>query len=210
MDAAQYLRKSRMEEGLETDEVLAKHRKALADYAARNDIRIIATYEEVVSGESLYARPEMLRLLRDVEAGSYDAVLCMDLDRLSRGRMHDQGIILDAFREEASEKTWLTRIAINCCKNVYRSGWFRHVDRNVTLDMITERPAPADPADDCLTTEIMNLPIRLREAALLCWLQGMTCEEAAQALGISRQAVGSRLNRARKKLRFALEGREDP
>ncbi len=117
---------------------------------------------------------------------------------------------LDAFREEASEKTWLTRIAINCCKNVYRSGWFRHVDRNVTLDMITERPAPADPADDCLTTEIMNLPIRLREAALLCWLQGMTCEEAAQALGISRQAVGSRLNRARKKLRFALEGREDP
>lgn len=111
MDAAQYLRKSRMEEGLETDEVLAKHRKALADYASRNDIRIIATYEEVVSGESLYARPEMLRLLRDVETGSYDAVLCMDLDRLSRGRMHDQGIILDAFRDSGTlivtpEKTY--------------------------------------------------------------------------------------------------------
>jgi hypothetical protein len=34
-------------------------------------------------------------------------------------------------------------------------------------------------------------------------------EEAADALGISRQAVGSRLNRARRKLRFALEGSDD-
>ena len=41
----------------------------------------------------------MLRLLEDVEAGRYDAVLCMDLDRLSRGRMKDQGIILDAFKD---------------------------------------------------------------------------------------------------------------
>ncbi len=31
--------------------------------------------------------------------GRYDAVLCMDLDRLSRGRMKDQGSILDTFRE---------------------------------------------------------------------------------------------------------------
>ena len=48
-----------------------------------------------------------------------------------------------------------------------------------------------------------------KKVALLCWLQGLTYEEAADALGISRQAVGSRLNRARKKLRFALEGSDD-
>ena len=94
MDAAEYLRKSRMEEGMDTEEVLAKHRKALAEYAKAHDIHIIETYCEVVSGESLYARPEMLRLLQDVEDGRYDAVLVMDLDRLSRGRMKDQGIIL--------------------------------------------------------------------------------------------------------------------
>lgn len=99
MDAAQYLRKSRLEEGMDTEEVLAKHRAALAEYAKAHDIHVIETYYEVKSGESLYARPEMLRLLEDVEAGRYDAVLVMDLDRLSRGRMKDQGIILDAFRE---------------------------------------------------------------------------------------------------------------
>ena len=116
---------------------------------------------------------------------------------------------LDGFRNDASEKTWLTRIAINTCKNVYRSGWFRHMDRSVTPDMFTERPAPADYEDDNLTTAIMNLPLKLREVALICWLQGMTNEEAAEALGISRQAVGGRLNRARKKLRFAMEGSDD-
>ena len=113
---------------------------------------------------------------------------------------------LDSFRNDASEKTWLTRIAINTCKNMYRSAWFRHMDRSVTLDMIAERPAPADEHDDELTTAIMNLPVKLREAALICWLQGMTYDEAVDMLGISRQAVGSRLNRARRKLRFAMEG----
>lgn len=111
MDAAQYLRKSRMEEGMDTEEVLAKHRKALAEFAERNNIHIIETYYEVVSGESLYARPEMLRLLKDVEDGCYDAVLCMDLDRLSRGRMRDQGVILDTFKDSGTliitpEKTY--------------------------------------------------------------------------------------------------------
>ena len=116
---------------------------------------------------------------------------------------------LDGFRADASEKTWLTRIAINTCKNMYRSGWFRHVDRSVTPDMIADRPAPADHEDDVLTAEIMNLPVKLREVALTCWLQGMTYEEAAEVLGITRQAVSSRLNRARKKLRFAMEGSDD-
>lgn len=111
MEAAQYLRKSRMEEGMETEEVLARHRVALAEYANRNGIRIAGTYCEVASGESLYARPEMLRLLADVEDGRYEAVLCMDLDRLSRGRMTDQGLILDAFRDSGTliitpEKTY--------------------------------------------------------------------------------------------------------
>ena len=111
MDAAQYLRKSRMEEGMDTGEVLTRHRQALADFAASHHIHIVETYCEVVSGESLYARPEMLRLLEDVEEGRYDAVLVMDLDRLSRGRMKDQGIILDAFRDSGTlivtpEKTY--------------------------------------------------------------------------------------------------------
>lgn len=87
---------------MDTDEVLSRHRKALSDYAAAHGIHIVETYYEVKSGESLYARPEMLRLLEDVEEGKFEAVLVMDLDRLSRGRMKDQGVILDAFRDSGT------------------------------------------------------------------------------------------------------------
>lgn len=100
--AAVYLRKSRMEEGMDTDEVLRHHRQGLEECAKYHGLDIAAYYPEVVSGESLYARPQMLRLLEAVEAGQYDAVLCMDLDRLSRGRMKDQGIILDAFKDSGT------------------------------------------------------------------------------------------------------------
>ncbi|MBQ6205677.1 MAG: recombinase family protein, partial [Oscillospiraceae bacterium] len=98
MTAAAYLRKSRAEESMSATEVLARHRETLERYAADNGIRIAETYPEVASGESLYARPKMLKLLEDVEAGKYDCVLCMDMDRLSRGSMRDQGLILDAFK----------------------------------------------------------------------------------------------------------------
>lgn len=113
---------------------------------------------------------------------------------------------LDKYREAASEKTWLSRIAINTCKDLRRSGWFRHTDRSVTPEMLPDAAAPAEPEALNLTAEIMNLPVRLREAALLCWYHGMTYNEAAEVLGISLQAVGSRLDRARKRLRFAVEG----
>ena len=116
---------------------------------------------------------------------------------------------LDDFKGSSSEKTWLTRIAINACKDLQRSSWFRHVDRTITLDMLPEPVAPAEPEDESLTMEIMKLPAKLKEVALLCWFQGMTYNEAAETLGISLQAVGSRLNRARRKLRSVMEGSEN-
>ena len=52
---------------------------------------------------------------------------------------------LDRFRGEASEKTWLLRIAINTCKDVRRSAWFRRVNRAVSLDSLPEAPVPFAP-----------------------------------------------------------------
>lgn len=102
LSAGAYLRKSRLEEGLDTKEVLSRHRSSLEECAKRYGLIVEDWYPEVVSGESLYARPQMLRLLEDVEAGRYDAILCVDLDRLSRGRMKDQGIILDTLKDSGT------------------------------------------------------------------------------------------------------------
>lgn len=115
---------------------------------------------------------------------------------------------LDRFRGDAGEKTWLLRIAINTCRDLRRSAWFRHVDRNVTLDVLGE---PADPAqewsqwDDTLTRAVMGLKPKYRETVLLCWYQGLTGQETANVLKISRSAVMNRLKQAKTILRKELE-----
>ena len=95
-----YLRKSRAEEHLDITEVLDNHLHELRKTANRHGLLLEEAdiYKEVVSGESLYTRPQMLRLLEAVEQGRYSAVLCVDMQRLGRGGMSDQGIILDTFK----------------------------------------------------------------------------------------------------------------
>ncbi|PHA00907.1 recombinase family protein [Bacillus pseudomycoides] len=101
MKTAIYLRKSRADMEAEArgeGETLAKHRTALLKVAKEKNLNIIAVHEEIVSGESLVHRPEMLKLLQEVEDKKYNAVLCMDMDRLGRGGMKEQGIILETFK----------------------------------------------------------------------------------------------------------------
>lgn len=112
----------------------------------------------------------------------------------------------DTFRGEANEKTWLTRIAINTCKDVRRSAYFRHVDRATALEDLPEGAVPFTPQDDSLIQALRALRPRLREAALLCWYWGLTAEEAAKVLGISRSAMFERLSKARRAIQREMEG----
>lgn len=103
MKTALYLRKSRADEELEKTlgqgETLAKHRKALIKFAKEKKLNIVEIKEELVSADSLFFRPKMLELLKEVEAKTYDGVLVMDIQRLGRGDTEDQGIIARVFKE---------------------------------------------------------------------------------------------------------------
>ena len=96
-----YLRKSREDIEKEKNgiDTLQAHESTLLEFARKRQYNIIAIKREVVSGGSLYSRPEMLSLLEDIEHHRYDAVLCMDIDRLGRAGMKEQGIILETFRD---------------------------------------------------------------------------------------------------------------
>ena len=96
-----YLRKSRADQDLEAmgqGETLARHEKALLSLAKQQHLSIGAIYKEIVSGETIAARPEMQRLLNEVEQGVWDGVLVMEIERLARGNTIDQGIMAQAFQ----------------------------------------------------------------------------------------------------------------
>lgn len=96
-----YLRKSRADieaEARGEGETLARHEKALLELAKRNNYTITQIFREVVSGETLAARPQMQQLLSEVERGMWDGVLVMDIDRLARGDTVDQGIVAQTFK----------------------------------------------------------------------------------------------------------------
>ncbi|MCH5287862.1 MAG: sigma-70 family RNA polymerase sigma factor [Christensenellaceae bacterium] len=115
---------------------------------------------------------------------------------------------LASFRGDCGEKTWLTRIAVNTCRDMQRSGWFRHVDRRVSPDMMPDEASSPDGTSEELAEAIVALPVKYREVVLLRYYQDMTIREIAQALGIAQSSVFSRLKRAEKKLRITLEGRD--
>lgn len=96
-----YLRKSRADHELEArgeSETLARHEKLLTDYAVKNHLNISKIYKEIVSGESIAARPEIQKLLQDVETGEYAGVLVVEVERLARGDTMDQGYISSVFK----------------------------------------------------------------------------------------------------------------
>ena len=96
-----YLRKSRLDtdyEDVSVEETLSRHRQILDRYCKDKKLNVVEILEEVVSGESLAARPEMMRLLDLVSTGMYAGVVCMDIERLSRGSSMEAGYIMQIFQ----------------------------------------------------------------------------------------------------------------
>lgn len=75
-------------------ETLSRHRTTLEKICKSKRLNVVEVLEEVVSGESLAARPQMMRLLELVSTGSYAGVVCMDIERLSRGSSMESGYIM--------------------------------------------------------------------------------------------------------------------
>lgn len=96
-----YLRKSRADaeaEKLGDGETLARHKKILTELAVRKDLYIEKIYQEIVSGETIAARPEIQKLIEDCYAGKYRGILVVEISRLSRGNQGDAQTILDCLK----------------------------------------------------------------------------------------------------------------
>ena len=113
---------------------------------------------------------------------------------------------LERFRGESSAETWLMRIAINTCKDLRRTAWFRHREKSAPLEALPERGAEDVYADDTVLRAVMALSVKDKQVILLRYYQEMTVPEVARVLSISVASATSRLNRAKAHLRAALKG----
>jgi len=129
---------------------------------------------------------------------------------------------LNRFRGEASFRTWVLGIAANVCRNKLSSAWTRFMRSALPFSSSAEDDEPRapdpvsanpDPESAALGTELRgaleNALARIspehREIIVLRQIQDLDYEEMAEVLGSPVGTVKSRLCRARKALREAME-----
>ena len=159
------------------------------------------------------ANPHPEAFLRQAMADWGDAVYRLALGQ-TRSRADAEDVYQDvflrlldsgtAFESPEHLKAWLLRVTINRCRDIGRSGWKR---RNEPL---AERHAAlAVEAPDLLESDIWNaigtLPPDLRAVVHLHYVEGYSTDEAAALVGCRPSTARTRLHRARKHLKAALE-----
>lgn len=110
---------------------------------------------------------------------------------------------LNTLRDCTRARSWLLKITRRMCVDYYRGR--KHSSAEA---MLNDVPAPAKGRDERIArlyTAISKLPEGYREPITLYYLDGQNCASVARALGISEEAVRSRLVRARLRLHSLLE-----
>ena len=124
-----------------------------------------------------------------------------------------------SFRAEARFTTWLYTIAGNLARNQYR--WrSRHPNLSLEIEspgdsatladtLATPAPSPSDNLSskeqmEIVRNAVINLPMELREAIVLCEWEEMSIAEASKVLNTTAKGVESRLYRARQLLKKQL------
>ena len=107
------------------------------------------------------------------------------------------------FESEDHLRNWIIKVAVNECKRVTLSSWFR---RKEALEDYTDKLIFQEPEDRDLFEAVMRLPKNYRQVTHLFYYEGYSVKEIAEILKIKESAVTTRLSRARKKLKEELKG----
>ncbi len=121
---------------------------------------------------------------------------------------------LGDFKGESSLYTWLYKIALNLCRNHYRTRGRRpaHEELEEADGAIGLEAAGGTPEDEVSRREFWDqlrrgldeLPAEQREAVVFCDLEGMSYEEMASVIGVPIGTVRSRIFRGRRALQGLL------
>lgn len=110
------------------------------------------------------------------------------------------------FENETHEKAWLIRVTINACKDLLKNFFRSHT---VSLQEITEQPAPMDPDHREVLEAVLSLPSKYRDVVYLFYYEEYSAPEISHILGKKVNTVYTWLNRAKLLLREKLGGDAD-
>lgn len=104
------------------------------------------------------------------------------------------------------EKTWLLKVALNRCRDLWRGAWLKRVILGGPTFELIPAPDEFSRRDDqqAMMAAINQLPATFKEVILLHYYQGMNIAEIAQMLELPEGTISSRLSRGRKKLESIL------
>lgn len=104
------------------------------------------------------------------------------------------------------EKSWLLKVALNRCRDLWRGAWLKRVILGGPTFELIPAPDEFSRRDDqqAMMAAINQLPATFKEVILLHYYQGMNIAEIAQMLELPEGTISSRLSRGRKKLESIL------
>jgi len=108
------------------------------------------------------------------------------------------------FTDEEHKKAFLIRVAVNLCKDLQKSAWFRKRTGPVEEFSVSQSLSESNVDEAFLREQILKLKPNYRAVIFLFYYEGYTAAETAKILKISETAVTTRLNRARNQLRTQL------
>ncbi len=107
-----------------------------------------------------------------------------------------------SFEGRSGEKTWLTKIAVNVCKNMLRSPWNRRIEVKDFEELagITKNEYEQINRQIDVMNAILKLKEKYRIVILLFYYEELSAKEIAIVLAEKEATVLTRLKRAREKL----------
>ena len=106
------------------------------------------------------------------------------------------------FDDEQKEKSWLLKVTVNKCRDMFRSLRYRYSLNSVPLEeaaLTYETPEESE-----VYHAVMSLPVKYRVVIHLYYYEDYSVREIGAITGNNESAVQTQLYRARKKLKEIL------
>lgn len=127
----------------------------------------------------------------------------------------------ESFESEEHEKAWLIKVALNACRKLWRSAWYRHrspqevvaeesysePEKGVTGEAqdTPETEVLKREANEMLLQAVMDLPMKYRDVIHLFYYEEMSVKQIARITERKESTVTSQLTRGRELLKQTLK-----